>query len=60
VALSGSVSATTRAELGALREQLAEREHSPRFAAIYPLFEDSFRGAEAEVRGRLRPSSCSL
>jgi O-antigen chain-terminating methyltransferase len=45
--------AATRAELGALREQLAARDRSPRFAAIYPSFEDRFRGAEAEVRARL-------
>jgi len=43
----------TRAELNALREQLADRDRSPRFAAIYPAFEDRFRGAEAEVRERL-------
>ncbi len=45
--------AETRSELGALREQLAERDRSPRFAAIYPAFEDRFRGAEADVRARL-------
>lgn len=45
--------AETRAELGALRERLAQRDHSPRFAAIYPAFEDRFRGAEPDVRGRL-------
>jgi SAM-dependent methyltransferase len=43
-----------RAELGALRRQLAaERDAGSRFAAIYPAFEDRFRGTEAEVRGRL-------
>jgi SAM-dependent methyltransferase len=45
--------AATRAELTAVREQLAERDRSPRFAAIYPAFEDRFRGTEAEVRERL-------
>jgi SAM-dependent methyltransferase len=45
--------AATRSELGALRAELAERDRSPRFAAIYPAFEDRFRGAEAEVRERL-------
>jgi SAM-dependent methyltransferase len=45
--------AATRAELGDLREQLAQRDHSPRFAAIYPAFEDRFRGAEADVCKRL-------
>jgi O-antigen chain-terminating methyltransferase len=45
--------AATRAELAALREQLARRDHSARFAAIYPAFEDRFRGAEADVGERL-------
>jgi SAM-dependent methyltransferase len=45
--------AATKAELSALRTQFAERDRSPRFAVIYPAFEDRFRGAEAEVRGRL-------
>jgi O-antigen chain-terminating methyltransferase len=45
--------AATRTELSALRRELAERDRSPRFAAIYPAFEDRFRGAEADVRERL-------
>ncbi len=45
--------AETRSELGALRALLAERDRSPRFAAIYPAFEDRFRGTEADVRARL-------
>lgn len=45
--------AETRAELAALREQLARRDHSPGFAAIYPAFEDRFRGTEVDVRERL-------
>lgn len=45
--------AETRAELAALREQYARRDRSPRFAAIYPAFEDRFRGSEADVRERL-------
>lgn len=42
-------------ELRALVEQLAGRSdgYSPRFAAIYPQFEDRFRGSEADVRERL-------
>jgi SAM-dependent methyltransferase len=45
-----------RAELAELRAEvhaLRERDRSPRFAAIYPEFEDRFRGAAAEVRERL-------
>jgi O-antigen chain-terminating methyltransferase len=45
-----------RAELAELRAEvsaLRERERSPRFAAIYPAFEDRFRGTEADVRERL-------
>ena len=45
-----------RAELAELRTEvrvLRARDHSPRFAAIYPAFEDRFRGAAAEVRERL-------
>lgn len=47
----------TRAELAALREKVESPSRVPtgsaRFAAIYPAFEDRFRGAEAEVRARL-------
>jgi hypothetical protein len=53
LALLRSELAETRAELRELRLQLARRDHSPRFAAIYPAFEDRFRGSEAEVRERL-------
>lgn len=45
-----------RAELAELRDEvraLRARELSPRFAAIYPAFEDRFRGTEADVRERL-------
>ena len=42
--------AATRAELDALRRETAA---GPRFAAIYPAFEDRFRGSEADVRDRL-------
>ena len=42
--------ARTRTELAALR---AERAAGERFAAVYPAFEDRFRGGEAEVRDRL-------
>jgi SAM-dependent methyltransferase len=48
--------ARLRAEVADLRDEvraLREREYSPRFAAIYPAFEDRFRGTEAEVRERL-------
>jgi SAM-dependent methyltransferase len=48
--------AQLRAELAELRtevRQLRERERSPRFAAIYPDFEDRFRGSAADVRERL-------
>lgn len=48
--------ARLRAEVAALRAEVAAlrgRDHSPRFAAIYPAFEDRFRGAEADVRERL-------
>ena len=46
------------AEIARLRAEVAElraevRGHSPRFSAIYPAFEDRFRGAEADVRERL-------
>ena len=46
--------ARTRAELAELRAAL-DRQPGPgrRFAAIYPEFEDRFRGAEADVRERL-------
>jgi O-antigen chain-terminating methyltransferase len=53
LALLRSELAETRAELRELRLQLARRDHSPRFAAIYPAFEDRFRGTEADVRARL-------
>ena len=43
--------ARLRAEVAELRAEV--RAHSPRFAAIYPAFEDRFRGAEADVRERL-------
>lgn len=43
-----------RAEVAELRAQLAVLAgHSPRFAQVYPAFEDRFRGGEAEVRERL-------
>jgi hypothetical protein len=42
--------ARLRAEVAELRAEV--RAHSPRFAAIYPAFEDRFRGAEAAVRER--------
>ncbi|WP_214401137.1 methyltransferase domain-containing protein [Pseudonocardia lacus] len=43
-----------RAEVALLRERLdVLAGASPRFAAVYPAFEDRFRGAEAEVRERL-------
>jgi O-antigen chain-terminating methyltransferase len=54
-----------RDEVAALREEVAGLRalvgdlaaradgRSPRFAAVYPQFEDRFRGAEAEVRERL-------
>jgi len=50
--------AELRAEVRALRERLdavsaAANGYSPRFASIYPAFEDRFRGAESEVRERL-------
>ena len=48
--------ALLRAELAELRDEvraLRARELSPRFAAIYPAFEDRFRGTEADVRERL-------
>jgi SAM-dependent methyltransferase len=48
--------ARLRAELAELRAEvrlLRERERSPRFAAIYPDFENRFRGTEADVRERL-------
>jgi O-antigen chain-terminating methyltransferase len=49
--------ARTRAELIALREKVESpgpvTTGSARFAAIYPAFEDRFRGAETEVRRRL-------
>lgn len=50
--------AGARAEVRALHDRvdtvsdLAARR-SPRFAAVYPAFEDRFRGTEAEVRERL-------
>lgn len=55
---------TTRAELARTRAELAELRAGSgpstsdpsgggRFAAIYPAFEDRFRGAEADVRDRL-------
>jgi O-antigen chain-terminating methyltransferase len=42
-------------ELRAMVQELSARTdgHSPRFAAIYPRFEDRFRGSEADVRERL-------
>lgn len=43
-----------RAEIAQLRAQLdVVAGRSPRFARVYPAFEDRFRGAEAEVRERL-------
>jgi O-antigen chain-terminating methyltransferase len=43
-----------RAEVADLRQRLAVLAgHSPRFAQVYPAFEDRFRGAESEVRERL-------
>jgi SAM-dependent methyltransferase len=43
-----------RAEVAELRARLAVvAGHSPRFAEVYPAFEDRFRGGEAEVRDRL-------
>lgn len=50
--------AALRAEVRELRtlvERLSGRAdgYSPRFAAIYPRFEDRFRGSEADVRERL-------
>jgi O-antigen chain-terminating methyltransferase len=43
-----------RAEVAELRAQLAVATgYSPRFAQVYPAFEDRFRGTEAEVRARL-------
>jgi hypothetical protein len=50
--LRGELEAT-RAEVRDLRRRTAETDRSPRFAAIYPAFEDRFRGSEAEVRERL-------
>jgi SAM-dependent methyltransferase len=53
----GSLIARLQAEVRALRAAVAELRtgHSPRFAAIYPAFEDRFRGTEADVRDRLAP-----
>ena len=50
--------AELRAEVRALRDRVealsaAARGHSDRFAAIYPAFEERFRGSEADVRERL-------
>jgi SAM-dependent methyltransferase len=43
-----------RAEVAELRARLAVvAGHSPRFAQVYPAFEDRFRGSEADVRERL-------
>jgi SAM-dependent methyltransferase len=43
-----------RAEVAELRAQVAVLSGaSPRFAQVYPAFEDRFRGGEAEVRERL-------
>ncbi len=43
-----------RAEVARLRARLeVVAGASPRFAAVYPAFEDRFRGSEAEVRDRL-------
>jgi O-antigen chain-terminating methyltransferase len=55
---SGSEVAALRAEVAALRARVEELAalaagRSDRFAAVYPAFEDRFRGSEADVRARL-------
>jgi hypothetical protein len=50
--LRGELEAT-RAKVRDLRRRTVETDRSPRLAAIYPAFEDRFRGTEAEVRERL-------
>ena len=56
-ALSGQVAALS-GEVAALRAATGDREGrlpgpSDRFAAVYPAFEDRFRGSEEDVRARL-------
>lgn len=64
VAELASELAALRAEVAALRAEVAaapartaaprgDGHASARFAAIYPAFQDRFRGSEADVRGRL-------
>lgn len=46
--------AELRAEVAALRERVAALTGAgPRFAEVYPAFEDRFRGSTADVRARL-------
>lgn len=45
--------AATRGAVDRLRAESDRRERSPRFAALYPAFEDRFRGSEVDIRERL-------